>query len=42
MEIAFANDNFTIIKSGVEESETIVTNGQLRLSNGTEVSVKEE
>lgn len=42
VEIAFASDDFTIIKSGVEEGEIIVTNGQLRLNNNTEVVVREE
>ena len=41
VEIAFANDDFVVIKSGVEEGEIVVTNGQLRLNNNTEVVIKE-
>ncbi|WP_341788022.1 efflux RND transporter periplasmic adaptor subunit [Rickettsia endosymbiont of Lasioglossum villosulum] len=41
VEIAFSNDDFVVIKSGVEEGEIVVTNGQLRLNNNTEVVIKE-
>jgi len=42
IEIAFSNDDFVVVKSGVVVEETIVTNGQLRLNNGSEVSVRDE
>ncbi|KJV57800.1 efflux transporter, RND family, MFP subunit [Rickettsia felis str. Pedreira] len=42
IDIVFSNDDFIVIKSGIDEGETVITNGQLRLSNGTEVSVREE
>jgi len=42
IDIAFSNDDFIVIKSGIDEGETVITNGQLRLSNGAEVSVREE
>ncbi|QQV75042.1 Multidrug resistance protein MdtA [Rickettsia tillamookensis] len=42
IDIVFSNDDFIVIKSGIDEGETVITNGQLRLSNGSEVSVREE
>lgn len=42
IDIVFSNDGFIVIKSGIDEGETVITNGQLRLSNGAEVSVREE
>ncbi|WP_227779791.1 efflux RND transporter periplasmic adaptor subunit [Rickettsia sp. Tenjiku01] len=42
IDIVFSNDDFIVIKSGIDEGETVITNGQLRLSNGAEVSVREE
>jgi len=41
VEIAFSNDDFVVIKNGLAEDDIVVTNGQLRLNNGTEVIVKE-
>ena len=41
IDIVFSNDDFIVIKSGIDEGETVITNGQLRLSNGSEVSVRE-
>ncbi|HJD63298.1 MAG TPA: efflux RND transporter periplasmic adaptor subunit [Rickettsia endosymbiont of Degeeriella rufa] len=41
VEIAFVNDDFVVIKSGIEEEEIVVTKGQLRLNNNTEVVIKE-
>ncbi|WP_172616123.1 hypothetical protein [Rickettsia asiatica] len=42
IDIVFSNDDFIVIKSGIDKGETVITNGQLRLSNGAEVSVREE
>ncbi|WP_041404132.1 hypothetical protein [Rickettsia montanensis] len=42
IDIVFSNDDFIVIKSGIDEGGTVITNGQLRLSNGAEVSVREE
>ncbi|WP_041471853.1 MAG: hypothetical protein QFX12_06705 [Rickettsia africae] len=42
IDIVFSNDGFIVIKSGIDEGETVITNGQLRLSNRAEVSVREE
>ncbi|MCC8369702.1 MAG: efflux RND transporter periplasmic adaptor subunit [Rickettsia endosymbiont of Oxypoda opaca] len=38
--IDFADDNYTVISSGLAEGERIVVNGQLRLFNGAEVNAK--
>ncbi|MCC8419267.1 MAG: efflux RND transporter periplasmic adaptor subunit [Rickettsia endosymbiont of Glossina mortisans submortisans] len=40
IDIVFSNDDFIVIKSGIDEGETVITNGQLRLSNGAEVNVR--
>ncbi|WP_157668019.1 efflux RND transporter periplasmic adaptor subunit [Rickettsia gravesii] len=42
IDIVFSNDDFIVIKSGIDEGETVITNGQLRLSNEAEVNVREE
>ncbi|USD85981.1 efflux RND transporter periplasmic adaptor subunit [Rickettsia rickettsii] len=42
IDIVFSNDDFIVIKSGIDGGETVITNGQLRLSNEAEVSVREE
>ncbi|WP_342270416.1 efflux RND transporter periplasmic adaptor subunit [Rickettsia endosymbiont of Orchestes rusci] len=38
--IDFADDNYTVISSGLAEGERIVINGQLRLFDGTQVNAK--
>lgn len=38
--IDFADDNYTVVSSGLAEGERIVVNGQLRLFNGAEVNAK--
>ena len=38
--VAFANGPITIIRTGVQAGERVVTDGQLRLVSGTRVDVK--
>jgi multidrug efflux system membrane fusion protein len=38
--VARAVDNETVIQQGLKAGETVVTDGQLRLTPGTRISVK--
>jgi multidrug efflux system membrane fusion protein len=38
--VARTQDNETIIKTGLKAGETVVTDGQLRLTSGSRISVK--
>jgi multidrug efflux system membrane fusion protein len=42
VEVRRSEDGLSVIDSGVQVGETVVTDGQIRLTNGTKIAVREE